>query len=205
MCADTSSQEPESERPARPGDIPQDPLSRLLIPLGLPFAIVFVFVTLFTFYEVTMRYLFNAPTMWVHETTTAMTAICFAFGGVYCLASDRHIRVVLIYDALSPAVRKWVDVVISAIGFAACALMAWASWGLASKAFFMPGGGFRLETSGSAWNPPTPAIVKSFLFAMLCLMCLQFLLQMVRHLRRPGTAEAELRPGDVTEESTGDV
>ena len=205
MCADTSSQEPESERPARPGDIPQDPLSRFLIPLGPPFAIVFIFVTLFTFYEVTMRYLFNSPTMWVHETTTAMTAICFAFGGVYCLASDRHIRVVLIYDSLTPAIRKWVDVAISIIGFAACALMAWAAWGLAYKSFFAPDGRFRLETSGSAWNPPTPAIVKSFLFVMLCLMCLQFLLQLVRHLRRPGTAEAERRPGDVTEESTGDV
>lgn len=204
MRADTSREEPDSERPKRPGDIAQDPLSRFLIPLGLPFAILFVFVTIFTFYEVTMRYLFNAPTSWVHETTTAMTAVCFAFGGVYCLAADRHIRVVLIYDALGPAIRKWVDVAISIAGFTACALMAWAAWDLAYKGFFAPDGRFRLETSGSAWNPPTPAIVKAFLFLMLCLMCVQFLLQLVRHLRRPGTREAERRPGDIDGEGAGD-
>ncbi|ETX16035.1 C4-dicarboxylate ABC transporter permease [Roseivivax halodurans JCM 10272] len=204
MRENSTQDELESARPPHSGETPQDPLSRWIIPLGLPFAIVFVFVTLFTFYEVMMRYFFNSPTMWVHETTTAMTAICFAFGGVYCLASDRHIRVVLIYDALSPSLRKWVDVAISVVGFIACALMAWAASGLAYKALYAPDGRFRLETSGSAWNPPTPAIVKSFLFIMLCVMCVQFLLQTVRHLRRPGTATAERRPG-ATEESAGDV
>ena len=205
MRADPTTPDLESERAERSPDVPQDPLSRLILPLGLPFAFLFVLVTLFTFYEVVMRYVFNAPTSWVHESTTAMTAVCFAFGGVYCLACDRHIRVVLIYDALPPAVRKWVDVVISLVGFAACALMAWAAYDLAHKAFYAPGGRFRLETSGSAWNPPTPAIVKAFLFAMLCLMCVQFLLQAVRHIRRPGTASAERSPDEPVVRSTGDV
>ena len=169
--------------------VPQDALSARLVPLGQVVSLAFVLVTLFTFYEVAMRYVFNAPTVWVHETTIAMTGVCFAFGGAYCLAIDKHIRVVLIYDALPPRVRRWFDVAISVIGCAACVLMAWAAWTLAYEAFYGPTGTFRWETSGSAWNPPTPAIVKAVLFVMLCVMALQFALQAIGHLRRDPDAD----------------
>lgn len=172
-----------------PALVPQDPLSAWLVPLGRIISLAFIFVTAITFFEVVMRYAFNAPTRWVHETTIATTAVCFAFGGAYCLALDRHIRVVLLYDALSPGVRRWVDVAICVVGALACALMAWAAWGLAYGGFVSAGGDFRLETSGSAWNPPTPAIVKAFLFGTLCVMCVQFTLQALGHLRRDPHAQ----------------
>ena len=174
--------------------VPQDALSAWLAPLGRIVSLAFLFVTAITFLEVVLRYGFNSPTQWVHETTIATTAVCFAFGGAYCLALDRHIRVVLLYDALSPGARRWFDVVISIVGALACALMAWASWDLAHGGFVSAGGDFRLETSGSAWNPPTPAIVKAFLFGTLCVMCVQFALQAVRHLRRDPRDEAPRTP-----------
>ena len=195
----SAEEEPRQEPPV----LPQDRLSAWMTAMGRPFGIVFLFVTAFTFYEVVMRYVFNSPTEWVHETTTAMAAICFAFGGVYCLATDRHIRVVLIYDAVGPRTRRILDVLICLVGTAATGLMAWASWDLAYKAFFRPTGEFRLETTGTAWNPPTPAIVKPFLFAMLCVMCAQFALQTIRHLRRdPMAGSGERDPGQV---QTGDA
>ena len=181
---------------AEPVDWPQDRFSRFVIPLGPPIAIGFLLITAFTFYEVVMRYVFNAPTIWVHETTIALTAICFAFGGAYCLATDRHIRVVLLYNSAGPRTKRWLDVAISLVGAAACALMAWAAWSLAYKAFYTPTGDFRLETSGSAWNPPTPAIVKAVLFLVLCVMCVQFLLQALRHLRRDPMDTHHGEPGE---------
>jgi C4-dicarboxylate transporter, DctQ subunit len=186
------------ESPGRiePVDRPQDPLSRFVIPLGPPIAAAFLFITAFTFFEVVMRYVFNAPTIWVHETTIALTAICFAFGGAYCLATDRHIRVVLLYDAAGPRTKRRLDVAISLVGAAACALMAWAAWSLAYKAYYTPTGDFRLETSGSAWNPPTPAIVKAVLFLVLGVMCAQFLLQAVGHIRRDPTDTHHGEPGE---------
>lgn len=195
--------EAEKGRPEQRRDQPQDALSRLLLPLGPIFGVAFLLVTVSTFYEVVMRYAFNAPTIWVHETTTALTALCFAFAGAYCLGTNRHIRVVLLYDAVSPPVRRILDIVICLVGAAACALMAWAAWSFAYKAFFTPTGRFHLETTGSAWNPPTPAIVKAALFIILCVMCVQFLLQAFRHLRRDPDANAgddtsrEFQPGDV--------
>lgn len=174
----------ETEARDEPVAVPQDPLSAALARLGRPVALAFLFVVAATFYEVVARYVFNAPTFWAHETTTAVVGVCFAFGGAYCVATDRHIRVVLLYDAMGPRTRRVFDVIISTVCAAACALMAWAAWDLAFKAFFRPDGSFRLETSGSAWNPPTPAIVKAVLFVMLCLMTVQFALQAIRHARR---------------------
>ncbi|SHI35660.1 TRAP transporter small permease subunit [Wenxinia saemankumensis] len=181
--------DPEEHNARDPVLVPQDALSAWLVPLGRVVSLAFLFITAITFLEVVLRYGFNSPTQWVHETTIALTAICFAFGGAYCLALDRHIRVVLIYDALSPAMRRWFDVAISIVGAMACALMAWAAWSLAYRGFVSAGGQFRLETSGSAWNPPTPAIVKAVLFVTLVVMCAQFTLQAIRHLRRDPHAE----------------
>lgn len=180
---------PEEPERVEQKDVPQDGLSRLIQPFGIVFSVMFLLITAFTLWEVLMRYVFNAPTFWVHETTTAMTALCFAFGGVYCLGTDRHIRVVLLYEAVSPAARRFLDIAISIVGMLACALMSWAAFTLAEKALYAPGGTFRVETSGSAWNPPTPAIVKTFLFLMLCLMTVQFALQAIGHMRRKPTDE----------------
>ena len=44
----------------------------------------------------------------------------------------------------------------------------------------------RLETSGSAWNPPTPGLTKLFLFAVLLLLALQFAVLALNYLRKPG-------------------
>lgn len=130
-----------------------------------------------------MRYAFNAPTSWVHETTSAMTAVCFAFGGVYCLAIGKHIRVDLIYDAIPPAARRWLDIALCIVGFLACALMSWAAWSLAHRAFYTSAVTFRPETSGSA-SPPYSSDLKAVLFVMLCIMTVQFALQAIRHFRR---------------------
>jgi len=131
-----------------------------------------------------MRYAFNAPTIWVHETTTTLTALCFAFGGAYCLAVDKHIRVVLIYDHVGPAARRWMDIGICLICTVVCAMMSYAAWSLVAKSLWTPAGVFRLETSGSAWNPPFPGLVKSFLFLILVVMTVQFALQVWYHIRR---------------------
>ncbi|MDO7641512.1 MAG: TRAP transporter small permease, partial [Reinekea forsetii] len=41
-----------------------------------------------SFYEIISRYFFDAPTIWVHETTIMICALCMAYGGAYCLARD---------------------------------------------------------------------------------------------------------------------
>lgn len=134
--------------------------------------------------EVFLRYVLNRPTIWAHETTVFLCGLAFTFGGLYCTSRNSHIRVVLIYDSLSGRVRRLFDVVISAICAIASAFFAYASWHMVTRAVWAPSGEIRLETTGSAWSPPTPALIKIFIFVVMVLLVLQFLILAVNYARR---------------------
>ncbi len=141
--------------------------------------------------EVFLRYVFNRPTIWAHETTTFLCAIAFLYGGLYCAARDSHIRIVLLYDRLGPRARRFMDVTISVISCIAAVFFAYATIVMVEKAVMTPAGAFYLEGSGSAWNPPTPALVKIFLLVILVVLAVQFLVLAVNHARRPLRDRAE--------------
>ena len=161
-------------------------IGKLIDKVSVVFAFGFLLSTAIILYEIVARYVFDAPTIWVHETTTFLCGICFIFGGLYAQARDRHIRVVLIYDAVPPGARRVLDVVISVVGFVTMLFFAYAAWTTASKAIFTPQGVFRLETTGSAWNPVYPGLVKLFLFLVICLMAVQFVVLAVNYARGRG-------------------
>lgn len=150
---------------------------------GLLFAAGIVLSMVVLLNEVVLRYLFNAPTIWAHETTIFLCGMAFLYGGLYCTARDRHIRVVLIYDNLPPRMRRIFDVIISIICMAASAFFAWASWLMVQKAAFRPDGSFRLERSGSAWDPVFPGLIKVFLLVIMAIMAVQFLILAVNYAR----------------------
>lgn len=161
-------------------------LGRTIDRFGIVFAIGIVCSMLILIQEIVLRYVFNAPTIWAHETTVFLCASAFIYGGLYCTARDQHIRVVILYDLAKGRVRRTLDVAISLISMVASLFFAWAAWQMVQRATFRPDGSFHLETSGSAWDPPYPAILKLFLLAVLCVMAVQFLVLAINHLR--GTA-----------------
>ncbi|MGW8194574.1 MAG: TRAP transporter small permease subunit [Desulforhopalus sp.] len=134
-------------------------------------------------YEVILRYGFNRPTSWAHETTLMLVGIGMLWGGSYCMAEDRHIRVTVIRDAMPQKVRHIVDVIVSVLNLAFCAGLAWAGYVMAEKALFDPTGAFRLQRSGSAFNSPSPAVVKTILFIVVILMTIQALQQLWRRIK----------------------
>lgn len=158
-------------------------LGRLIDKGGIVFAVGLVVSALIIINEIVLRYVFNAPTIWAHETTIFICGMSFIYGGLYCTARDQHIRVVLIYDALPPGGRRVLDVVISLVSAAASGMFAWAAWLMVKRAAFMPDGTFRLERSGSAWDPVYPGLVKVGLFVILVVMALQFLVLTWNHAR----------------------
>jgi TRAP-type mannitol/chloroaromatic compound transport system permease small subunit len=54
-----------------------------------------------TVFEVIMRYCFNNPTVWVHETSEMLFAVMFLIGGSYTVIYDGHVRVDIFYNRLS--------------------------------------------------------------------------------------------------------
>lgn len=140
-------------------------------------------------FEVVMRYGFNNPTSWVHETTLMLVGIGMLWGGSYCMAEDRHIRVTVVRDAMPVKMRRMVDLFVALLNVLFCAGLAWAGYVMAQKAFFDPTGTFRLQRSGSAFNSPSPAVVKAVLFLVVVLMTIQAIQQLYKRIRRLGKAE----------------
>lgn len=170
---------------ATPEPVPEAGVFGLAVnAIGVLFAIGILASAGLLFYEVVMRYVFNAPTRWVHETVVFLSAIAFVYGGLYAAAIDKHIRVVLFYDQLSAGLKRAFDVAISLICLVASLFFAWAAWLSVERAAWTPQGDFRLETSGSAWNPPYPGLLKIFLFVILILLAVQFAIFTVNYLRK---------------------
>lgn len=159
-------------------------LGRVVDRFGYLFALGIVVAALILLLEVFLRYVFNRPTIWAHETTTFLCGIAFIFGGLYCASRNSHIRVVLLYDHVSERVRRILDILISAASCVAALFFVYAAWIMVSRAIFAPTGEFRLERSGSAWNPPTPGVLKVFLLVILGLLALQYLIFVVNHIKR---------------------
>ncbi|TYC49311.1 TRAP transporter small permease [Rhodobacterales bacterium] len=143
-------------------------------------------------YEVIARYVFDSPTYWAHETTTFLIGAIFLVGGPIALARDKHIRVRMIYDSVSPATRRWLDIVNSLIAMVFFAGLGYAGWIMAWKATHTPTGDIHLEGTGTAWNPPTPALLKIIILFCVCLMFVQTALHLVKAIR---TKPAQTRGG----------
>ena len=164
-------------------------LGRWIDRLALIPAFGLVLAMLILIQEVVLRYVFGRPTIWAHETTVFLCAISFVYGGLLCTARDRHIRVVLVYDMLPPGARRAADILISIICALSSGAFAWAAWQMVKRAAWRPDGSFHLETSGSAWNPAFPGILKILLMVALGVMALQFLILAINYARGPKGAK----------------
>lgn len=139
-------------------------------------SVLFLLGVACTAYEVVMRYALNAPTIWVHDTVTMLTAVAFLLGGVYAQQADRHIRISVVCDLAPPAVRRVLDLFSRLVTIAFLALFAVGAWTQARKSAAI------LETSGHAWDVPTPVVTKAAILLAAVLILLQALAQLVRAL-----------------------
>ena len=184
MSDHAAKQDPSDLLPEDNEDIGSTWLDRAIVWLGKKLSLVFALIVLVSAYEIVRRYVFDSPTLWVHETVTFAGATLFVVGGLYAFATNRHVRVVLLYDAASPRIRRWLDVLHQLLGLAFCSMLLYGSWFMAKDAVRAPWGAWRLETSGSAWNPPFPALLKVIILVAIAVLTLQFILHLIRDLRR---------------------
>ena len=162
---------------------PSDFLAKVVSKLGHLFAVFFIVSMGILIFEVVMRYVFNQPTIWVHETTIFLCGVCFLFGGLHSVSRNGHIRIVVLYDYVGEKVRRWLDIAIYTVCACATAMFSYAIWPTVVKSFYAPNGEFRMITSGSAWNPPFPALLRAFLLIILVIMTIQFLVFVINRLR----------------------
>jgi TRAP-type mannitol/chloroaromatic compound transport system permease small subunit len=129
-----------------------------------------------------MGSVFRAPTTWVHDATTMMSATCFLFGGAYALQGGHHIRITFVYDLLPPRGRFLCDLI--GLCLALVYLLAF-GWFAAMQAF----NSIRIvEMSGRAWNFPMPMVIRTALFLGTALLAAQAAAELFKLIRAWGRA-----------------
>lgn len=151
-----------------------DIAERLTRRIGGAVSWLYLAVVGITAYEVGMRYIFNAPTLWVHELSVALAATCFVIGGPFVHQERRHIAISFIYDRMSARRKRWARLAGSLLALFFCGFLAWAA-GVQSQLALKV-----METTGTAMNWPIPAYLKTLFAICAGLMALQSLLHIAR-------------------------
>jgi TRAP-type mannitol/chloroaromatic compound transport system permease small subunit len=88
------------------------------------------------FAVVVLRYAFSSSFVWMQESVIYLHATLFMLAIGYTYLVDQHVRVDVVYAGWSMRRRAWVDlvsIVVAVLPF--CALVIWASWGFAARAW----------------------------------------------------------------------
>ena len=155
-----------------------NPVDRLSVLLGEKLSIVFLISVVITAYEVIMRYGFNAPTIWVHDSATALSATGFIMAGAYALQQDRHMRISVVYDSAPPEIKKVLDLLNSFLIVFFLVLLTYTTIDQAIPSLEV------METSAHAWDVPIPAYLKTVLVVGSAAMLLQSLVHLWTQIRR---------------------
>lgn len=139
-----------------------------------------------------MRYVFRLPTIWqVDFVVFAATAAMF-LGAPYVLLKGGHVGVDVVELVVSDAVRSWLRLLASLLGFAFCAIMLVATWIQFHDAW---AGGWR---HSSVWAPPL-WIPLSALPASFAMLCLQYIAEIMVRLSALGAPAQDRKVPEITE------
>ncbi|MFC1914950.1 TRAP transporter small permease subunit [Chloroflexota bacterium] len=67
------------------------------------------FIIFLLMYEIILRYFFDLPTAWVHESSKLIFGAASVLMGAYCLLHNQHIRIDVVYGRFSPRTKAIVD------------------------------------------------------------------------------------------------
>ena len=132
-----------------------------------------VFVVIVMFYEVVSRYVFEKPTLWANELSLWIAGFIFLLAGLYAMQQRSHIRIYIVYDILPRWAQKTADVVSVALIWVFFLCLVWGGYNEAVQKLG------RMETFGTAWDPPIPATIKPGLLIIIGLVALQALSNLI--------------------------
>ncbi|THB73716.1 MAG: TRAP transporter small permease [Desulfobulbaceae bacterium] len=150
-------------------------VGRLSVFLGRVCGIFYLAAIGLSVFEVVMRYAFNAPTAWTSETIMMLVATAWLLCVGAVTQQRRHITVttmeLLLGEKIWNRLSK-VAILISMVGVTGLIIML---WGPMVKVLKNP------QTTGSAFDPPSPTYVKT----MLVIAAILYLLQLLANLLAP--------------------
>ncbi|MEM9584971.1 MAG: TRAP transporter small permease [Pseudomonadota bacterium] len=142
-------------------------LDRFSVFIGRVTMMLVICVALVMMYEVILRYVFEAPTLWANEMSLWLAGFVFLCAGLYAMQQRSHIRIFILYDVMPKGAQKACDVISTFL--------------IVLFAFFLVYGGYkdgfgtfyRWETFGTAFDPPIPATLKPAVLIVVSLVAVQ--------------------------------
>ncbi|WP_157699377.1 TRAP transporter small permease subunit [Pseudomonas sp. M30-35] len=135
-------------------------------------------------YEVVVRYIFAAPTLWANELSLWIAGLVFLLVGFYAQQQRIHIRIDILHSALRPSLRRCCDIVSSlCLGLFASAFV-WGCFNDVQRKLS------NWERFGTSFNPPIPATLLPLLALIIVLIAVQSFINLVVDWNAPGPGRA---------------
>lgn len=147
-------------------------LDRLSVFIGRVTMLLVVLLTSVMLYEVFVRYLLNAGTLWANEMSLWLAGFVFLCAGLYAMQQRSHIRIFLIYDLMPRFLQRTCDCISTLLIVTFAAFLVYGGYGEAFAKFG------RWETFGTAFDPPIPATIKPMVLFIVSLVALQAVLNL---------------------------
>ncbi|WP_299194995.1 TRAP transporter small permease subunit [uncultured Litoreibacter sp.] len=149
------------------------PLDRVSVFIGRVTMLLVVLLTCVMLYEVFVRYVLNAGTLWANELSLWLAGFVFLCAGLYAMQQRSHIRIFLIYDMFPRWLQRVCDCVSTLLIVTFAGFLVYGGYGEAFAKFG------RWETFGTAFDPPIPATIKPTVLIVVTLVAIQSVINLI--------------------------
>ncbi|GGX37719.1 hypothetical protein GCM10007385_00460 [Tateyamaria omphalii] len=146
---------------------------RLAVFIGRVTMMLIVLLTSVMLYEVVLRYIFEAPTLWANELSLWLAGFVFLCAGLYAMQQRSHIRIVLLYDAVPRWLQRIFDTISTLLIVTFAFFLIYGGYGEAFDKFY------RWETFGTAFDPPIPATMKPMVLFVVGMVAIQAVINLI--------------------------
>ena len=168
-------------------------VDRLAIFVGRVTMMMIISLTLVMLYEVFLRYVVEAPTLWANELTLWLAGFVFLCAGFYGMQQRSHIRIFMLYDVVPRWCQRLFDTIWTFLFVVFAAFMFFGSYKQVFVTKF-----YRWEMWGTAFDPPIPATIQPAILIVIPLVALQAVLNLINDWNK--TPEVHTAADDIDEE-----
>lgn len=150
------------------------PIDRIALFLGRLTMILILSLTAIMLYEVFLRYVVEAPTLWANELTLWIAGFVFLFSGLYAMQQRCHIRIFILYDIVPRWLQHTFDVISVLLLWIFAFFFIYGSYSQVFVTKF-----YKWEMFGTAFDPPIPATVQPMILIVVALIALQAAINLI--------------------------